>query len=82
VKDRINAMNAMFCNAAGLRRYKVNAKTCPTYADHLEQQVWTASGEPDKTSGTDHTNDAGGYVIHRLFPLIKPAFTMTMGRAI
>jgi hypothetical protein len=37
VKDRINAMNAMFCNAQGERRYLVNAEACPTYADHLEQ---------------------------------------------
>jgi len=76
VKDRINAMNAMFCNALGVRRYKVNARTCPTYADHLEQQVWAANGEPDKASGTDHTNDAGGYVIHRLFPLVKPLMSL------
>ncbi|KAF1003128.1 MAG: hypothetical protein GAK28_04929 [Luteibacter sp.] len=72
VKDRINAMNAMFCNAAGDRRYKVNTLRCPTYADHLEQQIWDENGEPDKKSGNDHTNDAGGYFIHRLFPIIKP----------
>jgi len=72
VKDRINAMNAMFCNAVGNRRYLVNAINCPTYADHLEQQVWADNGEPDKSSGADHTNDAGGYVIHKLFPLVKP----------
>ncbi|HCD1335685.1 TPA: terminase, partial [Klebsiella variicola subsp. variicola] len=29
VKDRINAMNAMFCNGNGERRYKVNVKRCP-----------------------------------------------------
>ncbi|KAF1009496.1 MAG: hypothetical protein GAK28_00134 [Luteibacter sp.] len=72
VKDRINAMNAMFCNAAGERRYKVNTLRCPTYADHLEQQIWDEKGEPDKKSGNDHTNDAGGYFIHRMFPIIKP----------
>ncbi len=73
VKDRVNAMNAMFCNAHGERRYRVNAQLCPTYAEHLEQQVWTPSGEPDKASGNDHTLDAAGYCIHRMFPLIKPA---------
>ncbi|MDI4212243.1 terminase, partial [Pseudomonas aeruginosa] len=40
VKDRINSMNAMFCNAKGERRYRVNPDRCPTYADALEQQVW------------------------------------------
>lgn len=72
VKDRINSMNAMFCNAAGERRYKVNTLRCPTYSDHLEQQIWAENGEPDKTAGADHTNDAGGYFIHRTYPLIKP----------
>lgn len=81
VKDRINAMNAMFCNARGARRYKVNAETCPTYADHLEQQVWNDQGEPDKKSGTDHTNDGAGYFIHSKFPVIRPATTMKLGRA-
>lgn len=75
VKDRINSMNAMFCNALGQRRYRVNVQACPTYADHLEQQVWDDNGEPDKKSGNDHTNDAGGYFIHRMFPLIKPTVT-------
>jgi hypothetical protein len=78
VKDRINAMNAMFCNAHGERRYLVNARTCPTYSSHLEQQVWGSNGEPDKASGSDHTNDAGGYFIHRSFPLIKPVISIPL----
>ena len=81
VKDRINSMNAMFCNAVGERRYLVNADKCPTYADHLEQQVWASNGEPDKSAGNDHTNDAAGYYIHRMFPLIRPAMTLNMGIA-
>lgn len=72
VKDRINAMNAMFRNAAGDRRYRVNATKCPTYADHLEQQIWAENGEPDKTTGADHTNDAGGYFLHREYPIVRP----------
>lgn len=78
VKDRINSMNAMFCNAVGERRYMVNALRCPTYADHLEQQIWDDKGEPDKKSGADHTNDAGGYFIHRQYPLIKPVIARTV----
>jgi hypothetical protein len=81
VKDRINAMNAMFCNANGERRYRVNAEKCPHYADHLEQQIWNDKGEPDKKSGADHTNDAGGYFIHRTYPVIKPVSRITMGFA-
>lgn len=78
VKDRINAMNAMFCNAKGERRYRVNADTCPTYADCLEQQVWADNGEPDKSSGNDHHPDAGGYFIHRDFPVIRPVASLNM----
>ena len=71
VKDRINAMNAMFCNANGERRYKVNTEKCPTYAEALEQQPWAANGEPDKTTGHDHVNDAAGYFIVKDYPVIK-----------
>ncbi|WP_137138175.1 hypothetical protein [Pseudomonas asiatica] len=71
VKDRINSMNAMFCNAAGQRRYRVNADKCPTYADDLEQQIWNDQGEPDKKQGNDHRPDAGGYFIHKEYPINK-----------
>lgn len=81
VKDRINAMNAMFCNARGERRYLVNADKCPTYADCLEQQVWADNGEPDKTQGNDHAPDAGGYFIHKEFPIVKPVTTIKVGYA-
>lgn len=72
VKDRINAMNAMFCNAEGARRYRVNASKCPVYAESLEQQTWNAQGEPDKKQDNDHPNDAAGYFINRTYPIIKP----------
>lgn len=76
VKDRVNAMNAMFHNAAGERRYKVNADKCPMYADDLEQQVWAANGEPDKSQGNDHRPDAGGYFIHHEYPIVRRTATV------
>lgn len=81
IKDRVNAMNAMFCNARGDRRYLVNEDKCPTYADCLEQQPWAENGEPDKSGDLDHPNDAAGYFIHKEFPLVKPAHTIRMGMA-
>jgi hypothetical protein len=69
VKDRINSMNAMFCNAEGVRRYLVNSEKCPTYAEALQQQAWAANGEPDKTSGHDHYVDASGYLINYEYPI-------------
>ena len=81
VKDRINAMNALFCNAEQQRRYRVNADRCPTYADCLEQQIWAPNGEPDKTQDNDHPNDAAGYFIHKEFPIIKPVTSLKLGFA-
>ena len=71
VKDRINAMNAMFCNANEEHRYFVNVEKCPSYAEALEQQSWAENGEPDKTTGHDHVNDAAGYFIVSQFPVVK-----------
>ena len=72
VRDRVNAMNAMFCNGNNERRYMVNTTRCPEYTDDLEQQVYNKQGEPDKEHDTDHTPDGGGYYIAYRFPVIKP----------
>lgn len=71
VKDRINAMNSMFCNALGERRYRVNPDRCPSYTEALEQQPWATNGEPDKTTGHDHVNDAAGYFIVKEYPVVR-----------
>lgn len=73
VKDRINSMNAMFCNAYDERRYLINTTKCRVYTQSLERQIWNEKGEPDKEGGYDHPNDAGGYCITKLFPIIKRA---------
>lgn len=71
VKDRVISMNTMICNNEGRRRLRVNEKACPTYADCLEQQIYAKNGEPDKTGGKDHMNDAGGYPVAYRFPIIR-----------
>lgn len=72
VRSRINAMNAMFCNGKSERRYFVNAKACPSYSRALQYQIYDPkTQEPDKTSGFDHVNDAGGYYIAYNFPIIR-----------
>lgn len=80
VKDRIVAMNAAFLNAKGERRYKVNTKRCPDYTRCLEQQAYDKHGQPDKTSGTDHANDAGGYYICKRLPVLRPAASVPFSR--
>lgn len=68
VKDRILAMNA----ALERGMLWVNDKACPTLASALEQQAYDKNGEPDKTAGHDHANDAQGYFVHWTMPVVKP----------
>ena len=68
VKDRVNATNKAF--ADGMVR--VNRRKCPTTARCLEQQAYNKNGEPDKTSGQDHQNDATTYPIAYEMPIIRP----------
>ena len=63
VKTRVNSVNAMFCNAKGERRLFVNIDKCPVTHDELSQQVYNDKGEPDKSAGKDHGNDAFGYFV-------------------
>jgi hypothetical protein len=62
VKDRIIAVNQMICNQ-GKRRLLVNPDKCPNVIEGLERQAYAKNGEPDKSSGFDHLNDAIGYFI-------------------
>lgn len=74
VKDRINATNAAF--ERGI--IYVNDYRCPTVANCLEQQVYGKNGEPDKSSGNDHQNDATTYPIAYEFPINKPAASLVV----
>jgi hypothetical protein len=66
VKDRVAAMNAALEHG----KVKINPLTCPNTADCLEQQTYK-NGEPDKSSGHDHQNDATSYPIAYTFPIRK-----------
>lgn len=70
VKDRVLAVNKAFESA----KVYVNDRACPETARCLEQQTYDKNGEPDKTSGHDHQNDAFGYPIAFEMPVIKPRF--------
>lgn len=69
VRDRVNAVNAQILNDIGKRRFKINTYRCTKTTESLEQQAWDNNGEPDKTTGHDHTMDALGYFIARRFPI-------------
>lgn len=68
VKDRILAVNGAFHRGD----LWVNDRLCPNFAASLEQQAYDKNGEPDKSTGHDHTNDAGGYPIAYEMPVRRP----------
>ena len=67
IKDRVAAMN----RALGQGRVRINAEACKVTAESLEQQVYK-NGEPDKSTGVDHQNDATTYPIAYEMPVMKP----------
>lgn len=67
VRDRIMATNAAFENG----RLRINSRACPNVASCLEKQVYK-NGEPDKSGGEDHQNDATTYPIIYEMPIVKP----------
>lgn len=68
VRDRVVSMNSAL--EKGL--VFVNDEVCPTFAHSLETQVYKDNGEPDKSNGVDHCNDAGTYPIAYELPVSKP----------
>ncbi|WP_416048956.1 terminase large subunit domain-containing protein [Cupriavidus basilensis] len=76
VKDRVNSVNALILNDKGERRLKVNTHLCPEFTEALEQQPYDKNGEPDKSTGHDHVNDAGGYPLVKLWPIVKRTATV------
>lgn len=72
VKDRVLSMNKAL--ESGL--IKINDKNCPNTARGLEQQAYDENGEPDKSGGVDHQNDATTYPIAYEMPVRKPVLHM------
>lgn len=77
VVDRVNAVNAMLCDAAGTRRLFLDP-TAAALILSLDGQVWKTDSSggtlriPDKSAGLDHANDALGYLIFQSFNLLSP----------
>ena len=78
VKNRVASVQGLLCNAKDVRRYYVNEDACPGTADSLEQQVYNANGDPDKTKDNDHPNDALGYYIHNKHPIVVGSSIQTL----
>lgn len=78
VRDRVNAFNGQILNDLGERHFMINTDQCPVSTEALEQQTWDKNGEPDKTSGHDHPNDAEGYFIVKRWPILGRGITRTI----
>lgn len=71
VKDRINAINARFCNADGIRHLFI-APTAKYTIESLEKYTYKEGTQiPDKDSGYDHIFDALSYCVAFLWPIRK-----------
>jgi len=71
VRDRIVSVNSALCNSLGYRRVLINTDKCPTLTSNLIEQSYLKDGSPDKSHGTDHMNDAFGYVTHNLLGISR-----------
>jgi hypothetical protein len=45
-------------------KYFINGNKCPTLLEAIESQSYR-NGEPDKTNGYDHINEAAGYFVYQ-----------------
>lgn len=76
VKDRVLATNKAFEDG----KLWINDALCPVTARGLEQQAYDKNGEPDKSSGVDHQNDATTYPIAYEMPVIKPVMKIQVSQ--
>lgn len=71
VRDRINAVNARLCSAAGVRHLYIDPK-CKYVIQCLERQVYKEGSNAVPEKGEfDHMNDALGYMIDWLWPITR-----------
>ena len=73
VKDRINSVNRLLCDAGGTRRLFIDPGCRKSIEMFQKLQYKPGTSLPDKDSGYDHTADAIGYAVHFLYPIRRPA---------
>ena len=71
VKDRINSVNRLLCDAAGIRKYYIDPRCKETMLTLAKHSYKPGTGIPDKDSGLDHIGDSVGYAISFLYPIRK-----------
>lgn len=70
VRDRINAINARFCDSTGERHLFIDPK-CKYTIESMEKYCFKEGSNslPDKDSGFDHIFDSISYAVDYLFPI-------------
>jgi hypothetical protein len=80
VRDGINAVNSMLCNAEGQRRFFVDPR-CRHTIESLEKFGYKPDTQiPDKDSGWDHMCDAVRYYFDFVFPVRRDTPTLQAER--
>ena len=70
VRDRINAVNSRLLSGDGERHLYISPK-CKQMIKSLERQTYKeGTSVPNKDDGFDHMNDALGYLVEYLFPVV------------
>lgn len=75
VRNRVENMNARFCNAMGEVRQTFDPVSCPHFDGDVKMVGWkptTAAGRGKLDDGGDsqrtHATDGAGYAVYKLFP--------------
>lgn len=72
VRDRINAINARFCNSLGERHLFIS-RNCKHTIESLDKHSFKpGTSIPDKDTGYDHMFDALNYMVAYLYPIKRP----------
>jgi len=70
IRDRINAVNSRLKSNSG--RHLFVDPRCKQTIQSLERQVYKeGTSQPDKDAGFDHMNDALGYLVEFLYPVVR-----------
>jgi len=75
VNDRINNVESNLRTADDTTRLKIHPRATALIKS-LEGQVYNDSGEPDKSGGLDHMNDALGYMLWNVSNLFKKSLAV------
>jgi hypothetical protein len=74
VHDRVASVNAMFCNAMGIRRLKIHPRCRNLIQDLNTRSYKQGSNEFDDYGDIGHITDALGYLTYSLFPIRIESF--------